>query len=159
MQEVPPNVERELLELDNQLCFALHSTARQLIRAYRPALENLELTHPQYLVMLVLFRWAREREQRPTVKALGERLLLDSGTLTPLLKRLEARGLVTRTRSSGDEREVFVHLTRAGRALQKRALRVPLSLVRHSRMPLSEIVQLREGLKKLRSAIAEAESH
>lgn len=159
MQEVPPSVERELLELDNQLCFALHSTARQLIRAYRPALENLELTHPQYLVMLVLFRWSREREQRPTVKALGERLMLDSGTLTPLLKRLESRGLVTRTRSSGDEREVFVHLTRAGRALQKRALRVPLSLVRHSRMPLSEIVQLREGLKKLRSAIAEADAH
>jgi DNA-binding MarR family transcriptional regulator len=158
MREVPPDVEHELLELDNQLCFALHSTARQLVRAYRPALEGLDLTHPQYLVMLVLFRWSREREARPTVKALGERLLLDSGTLTPLLKRLEARGLVTRTRSSGDEREVFVHLTRAGRALQKRALRVPLSLIRHSRMPLSEIVQLREGLKKLRSAIAEADA-
>jgi DNA-binding MarR family transcriptional regulator len=159
MPEVPPHVEQELLELDNQLCFALHSTARQLIRAYRPALEGLELTHPQYLVMLVLFRWARDRESRPTVKALGERLMLDSGTLTPLLKRLEARGLVTRTRSSGDEREVFVHLTRAGRALQKRAVRVPLSLIRHSRMPLNEIVQLREGLKKLRTAIAEADAH
>jgi len=156
MREVPAHVERELLELDNQICFALHSTARQLVRAYRPALERLELTHPQYLVMLVLFRWARDREPKPTVKALGERLMLDSGTLTPLLKRLEARGLVTRTRSSGDEREVFVHLTRAGRALQKRAVRVPLSLLGHSRMPLSELVQLREGLKRFRSAIAES---
>jgi DNA-binding MarR family transcriptional regulator len=90
----------ELLELDNQICFALHSTARQLVRAYRPALDALDLTHSQYLVMLVLWAWARDQEPKPTVKALGERLLLDSGTLTPLLKRLESRRLITRTRST-----------------------------------------------------------
>src|SRR5262245_64794007 len=100
-----------LLELDNQLCFALHATARQIVKAYRPVLAELELTHPQYLVLLVLWEWARVREPRPTVKALGERLALDSGTLTPLLKRLEARGLLNRTRSTVDERELFVHVT------------------------------------------------
>jgi DNA-binding MarR family transcriptional regulator len=158
MQNVSPSVANELLELDNQLCFALHSTARQLVRTYRPALEGLELTHPQYLVMLVLWGWARDREQRPTVKALGDRLLLDSGTLTPLLKRLQSRGLITRTRSSSDEREVLVHLTRSGQALKKRAVRVPLSLLSRSRMPLDELLELREGLKRLRSVLQPAES-
>ncbi|HEX3598449.1 MAG TPA: MarR family transcriptional regulator [Polyangiaceae bacterium] len=158
MQNVPASVANELLELDNQICFALHSTARQLVRAYRPALEGLELTHPQYLVMLVLWGWAKDREQRPTVKALGDRLLLDSGTLTPLLKRLQSRGLITRTRSSTDEREVFVHLTRAGQSLKKRAVRVPMTLLEQSRMPLGELVELREGLKRLRSVLKPAEA-
>jgi len=157
MPEVSASVANELLELDNQICFALHSTARQLVRAYRPALEELELTHPQYLVMLVLWGWARDREPRPTVKALGERLMLDSGTLTPLLKRLQSRGLITRTRSSSDERELLVHLTRAGQALKKRAVRVPLTLLRHSRMPLGELVELREGLKRLRAVLQPAQ--
>jgi DNA-binding MarR family transcriptional regulator len=148
------DTSREILELDNQLCFALHSTARQIVRAYRPALEDLELTHPQYLVMLVLWAWAREREPRPTVKALGRRLHLDSGTLTPLLKRLEARGLITRTRSTNDEREVFVHLTRSGQALKRRAQQVPLTLLKNSPVPLSEIIELRDGLKRLRSALS-----
>jgi DNA-binding MarR family transcriptional regulator len=116
-------------------------------------LAELELTHPQYLVLLVLWAWAREREPRPTVKALGERLELDSGTLTPLLKRLESRGLVTRTRSTQDEREVFVHLTPAGQALKRRAHRVPATLLRDSPLSLAEIVKLREQLKKLRGAL------
>jgi MarR family transcriptional regulator, organic hydroperoxide resistance regulator len=146
----------ELLDLDNQLCFAMHSTARALVKAYRPVLAELELTHPQYLVLLVLWAWARERESRPTVKSLGERLQLDSGTLTPLLKRLESRGLVTRTRSSADERELFVRLTPAGLALKKRARRVPVSLLQNAVVPLGEIIQLREQLKKLRAALGEA---
>jgi DNA-binding MarR family transcriptional regulator len=146
----------ELLDLDNQLCFAMHSTARALVKAYRPVLAELELTHPQYLVLLVLWAWARERESRPTVKSLGERLQLDSGTLTPLLKRLESRGLVTRTRSSTDERELFVRLTPAGLALKKRARRVPVSLLQNAVVPIGEIIQLREQLKKLRAALGEA---
>jgi DNA-binding MarR family transcriptional regulator len=148
----------ELLDLDNQLCFALHSTARALVKSYRPVLAELELTHPQYLVLLVLWAWAREREPRPTVKALGERLALDSGTLTPLLKRLESRGLITRSRSSADERELFVQLTPAGHALKKRARRVPVSLLQHSVVPIGEIIKLREQLKKLRAALTEAQS-
>jgi DNA-binding MarR family transcriptional regulator len=146
----------ELLELDNQICFALHSTARQLVRAYRPALDALDLTHSQYLVMLVLWAWARDQEPKPTVKALGERLLLDSGTLTPLLKRLESRRLITRTRSTSDEREVFVHLTRAGQALKKRAARVPMTLLEQSPVPLSELVELRNGLRRFRAALTAA---
>jgi DNA-binding MarR family transcriptional regulator len=145
-----------LLELDNQLCFALHATARQVVKAYRPVLAELELTHPQYLVLLVLWAWARERERRPTVKALGARLELDSGTLTPLLKRLESRGLLTRTRSSDDEREVFVHLTPAGSALKRRAHRVPATLLRESPLHVREMVALRDQLKRLRTALVEA---
>jgi DNA-binding MarR family transcriptional regulator len=146
----------EILELENQLCFALHSTARQMIRSYRPVLAELDLTHPQYLVLLVLWGWAREREKRPTIKALGKRLELDSGTLTPLLKRLQSRGLITRTRSTDDERELFVRLTPAGVALKKRARRVPLQLLAQSPVPLHEIIALREQLKQLRAALADA---
>jgi MarR family transcriptional regulator, organic hydroperoxide resistance regulator len=143
----------DLLELDNQLCFALHATARQVVKAYRPALLELGLTHPQYLVLLVLWAWAREREPRPTVKALGERLGLDSGTLTPLLKRMQGLGLVTRTRSTEDEREVFVQLTPEGLALRKRARRVPVALLQQSPLPIGELIKLREQLKRLRAAL------
>jgi DNA-binding MarR family transcriptional regulator len=143
----------DLLELDNQLCFALHATAREVVRAYRPALSELELTHPQYLVLLVMWEWARQRESRPTVKALGARLALDSGTLTPLLKRLETRGLITRTRSRDDERELFVHLTPAGVALKKRARRIPAALLEQSPFPVNELFKLRDQLKRLRSAL------
>jgi DNA-binding MarR family transcriptional regulator len=144
-----------LLELDNQLCFALHAAARQVIKAYRPVLLELELTHPQYLVLLVLWAWAREQEPRPTVKALGTRLALDSGTLTPLLKRLEARGLVTRTRSTSDERELFVHVTQAGMELKRRAQQVPVTLLRKSPLRIEEVLHLRDQLKKIRLALAE----
>jgi DNA-binding MarR family transcriptional regulator len=146
----------DMLELDNQLCFALHSAARQMIRAYRPVLEDLDLTHPQYLVLLVLWSWARNREKRPTIKALGERLDLDSGTLTPLLKRMQTRGLITRTRSTEDERELFVHLTPAGLALKKRAQRVPAQLLERSPLSPSKLVELREQLKQLRAALAQS---
>lgn len=93
-----PDELDDLLALDNQLCFALYAASRALMRTYRPLLEPLGLTYPQYLVMLVLWEWQRQPPAHPGVKALGERLQLDSGTLTPLLKRLEAQGLVRRER-------------------------------------------------------------
>ena len=112
--------EPNRLSLDAQLCFALYSAGLALTKVYRPLLATLDLTYPQYLVMLCLW----ERDGLP-VHALGERLHLDSGTLTPLLKRLEVRGLVTRTRDSADERRVLVSMTDAGRALREAALPIP----------------------------------
>lgn len=95
----------EGLQLDNQLCFKLYAASRAVIRAYKPMLEQLGLTYPQYLAMLVLWEWQQQPPAQPTVKALGERLLLDSGTLTPLLKRLEQQGLLLRKRSQGYHEE------------------------------------------------------
>jgi len=154
--ELDPQNTDALLELDNQLCFALHAAARQVVKSYRPVLAELELTHPQYLVLLVLWAWARDREPRPTVKALGARLALDSGTLTPLLKRLESRGLLSRTRSTSDERELFVHVTPTGMALKRRAVRVPVTLLRRSPLCLDDVVRLRDELKRIRVALIEA---
>lgn len=114
----------DALLLDQQLCFALYRASRAMIRAYGPLLEPLGLTYPQYLVMLILWE-----EKSASVKALGERLALDSGTLTPLLKRLEQRGVVTRRRDPDDERVVRIELTPEGQKLRARARRVPAELV------------------------------
>ena len=143
-----------LLDLDNQVCFALYAASRGVVRAYDRWLKPLDLTYPQYLVMLVLWEWARDGEQRPTVKALGQRLDLDSGTLTPLLTRLRDKGLITRERASSDEREVFVRLTLAGARLKRRARAVPLKVLEQSPVPLTELLQLRDQLKRLRGAEA-----
>ncbi len=142
-----------LLQLDNQFCFALHSAARLVVRAYRPVLQELDLTYPQYLVLLVLWEWERVKHSRPSVSALGERLDLDSGTLTPLLRRLERKGLLVRERSASDERELFVRLTAAGTALKQPACKVPVSLIEHSPLPLAEIAALRDQLKRVREAL------
>ena len=106
----------QLLRLDNQICFAVYSAAHAFNRVYKPLLDRLGLTYPQYLVMLSLW----ERDGVP-VKDIGERLFLDSGTLTPLLKRLEAAGLVKRTRTTEDERQVLIALTPQGQALKEKA--------------------------------------
>ena len=111
------------LELDRQVCFALYSATRAVTQLYRPVLDALGLTYPQYLVLLVL--WERDGL---TVKQVGERLALDSGTLTPLLKRLEHQGLVERRRGEDDERLVRIHLTAAGRALRHKARKIPAEL-------------------------------
>src|ERR671930_548385 len=113
----------EALKLSNQLCFAVYSTAHAFNRVYKPLLDALGLTYPQYLVMLVLW----ERDGVP-VKDIGERLFLDSGTLTPLLKRLEANELIRRTRSTEDERQVLIALTAKGEALKEKARAVPQSI-------------------------------
>jgi DNA-binding MarR family transcriptional regulator len=141
------------LQLDNQLCFALHSTSRLVIRGYNALLEELGLTYPQYLVLLVLWEWEATGYETPNYLALGKRLDLDSGTLTPLLNRMEANGLVIRKRPTHDKRERYIKLTRAGRALKRRARKVPTTLVERSPVPLEELVHLRNVLKRLRNAL------
>jgi DNA-binding MarR family transcriptional regulator len=144
MTEKPASSDQpiEVLRLDNQLCFALYGAANRMTRLYRPMLDALGLTYPQYLAMLVLW----EASPR-TVGALGEALDLDSSTLTPLLKRLEAGGLVTRDRDPEDERRVIVSLTDQGRALRDRAMTIPEKLFCALDMPLDAIGALRDRLK------------
>ena len=110
----------ESLKLDNQLCFPLYACAKEIVRQYKPYLDDLDLTYTQYVTMMVLWE-----ENHLSVKALGKRLYLDSGTLTPLLKKLEAKGYLTRTRSEVDERSVIISLTDEGIALRDKALAVP----------------------------------
>ena len=134
----------EALRLDRQLCFALYGAANRVTRLYRPMLEALGLTYPQYLAMLVLW----EASPR-TVGALGEALDLESSTLTPLLKRLETQGLVARTRDPEDERRVVVTLTETGAALRDKAKAVPEQLFCKLNLQLDELGDLRERLKAL----------
>jgi len=140
-----------MLTLDRHLCFALYSASRAMTAAYRPILTELNLTYPQYLVLLVL--WERDGL---TVSELGERLSLDSGTLTPLLKRLEAGGLVARIRDSADERRVHVSLTAAGRKLKARAAEVPGCLMAASQCSVPELVSLTQQVQALRDRIKKA---
>jgi DNA-binding MarR family transcriptional regulator len=138
----------QALLLDNQLCFALYSASLAMTKVYKPLLDPLGLTYPQYLAMLVL--WERDSL---TVSELGERLSLDSGTLTPLLKRLEAAGLVQRARSSEDERRVLVSATAAGRKLRARALKVPACLLRATGCTVSELVTLTQQIQAVRARL------
>lgn len=134
------------LLLDNQLCFALYSASLAMTKLYKPLLEALGLTYPQYLVMLVLWE-----HSSLTVSALGERLSLDSGTLTPLLKRMQQAGLLVRERCTDDERRVQVMLTPAGTALQPRAAAVPSCVVAQTGCTLSELRTLTLQLQQLRT--------
>lgn len=141
------------LELDNQLCFALYDASRAVIRAYGPLLADLGLTYPQYLTMLVLW----EADAPTAVGELGHRLRLDSGTLTPLLKRLEQQGLVTRRRDPADERRVLVELTADGRALRRRAADVPARLVQRYGMDAETARALKDQLTALVDALDAAD--
>jgi DNA-binding MarR family transcriptional regulator len=136
------------LMLDNQLCFAVYSTAHAFNRVYKPLLDKLRLTYPQYLVMLVLW----ERDGVP-VKDIGERLFLDSGTLTPLLKRLEAADLVKRTRSTEDERQVLIALTSQGQALREKARAVPEGILAASACSVGELSAMKRDLIALRDKL------
>ena len=145
----PPTDPRELQRLDSQLCFALYSSSLMLTKLYRPVLAPLGLTYPQYLVLLVL--WETDRI---AVGELGARLYLDSGTLTPLLKRMEAARLLTRMRATDDERRVIVTLTAAGRALRRKAENVPAEVACASGCTLSELTALTARLQRLRDSVA-----
>ncbi|AEA23868.1 MarR family winged helix-turn-helix transcriptional regulator [Pseudonocardia benzenivorans] len=139
----------DLLRLDRQVCFALAVAARNVIALYRPVLEPMGLTHPQYLVMLALW------ERAPlSVKELAGLLALDPGTLSPLLKRLEAAGLVVRRRSAEDERVLAVSLTEAGAALRQQAEKVPPAIIARLGMPLSELESLHAALTSVIAASA-----
>jgi MarR family transcriptional regulator, organic hydroperoxide resistance regulator len=137
--------------LDGQLCFALYSANLAMGKVYRQLLAKLDLTYPQYLVMLVL--WERDGV---TVSELGDRLFLDSATLTPLLKRLQAAGLVARNRSTADERQVIVTLTDEGRALQAKAADVPVDLFCAMSCDIETLGSLKQQLEMLRGNLADS---
>lgn len=141
----------EMLLLDNQLCFAVYSASLAMTRLYKPLLDKLELTYPQYLVMLALWE-----DDGPIVSALGDRLSLDSGTLTPLLKRLETHGLVSRVRDVADERRVHIRLTSAGRKLKSRAADVPGCLLAATQCSVPELIALTQQIQTLRDRIKAA---
>ncbi|MEU8894575.1 MarR family transcriptional regulator [Nocardia sp. NPDC048505] len=142
------------LRLDRQVCFALAVANRSVLAVYRPLLEPLGLTHPQYLVMLAL--WG---EAPMSVKAIAEAIQLDSPTLSPLLKRLEAAGLITRRRDPGNERVLVVDLTPAGRALREQAERIPGAVVERLGVSLRDLEELRDALTRVNEAARTGETH
>ena len=148
-----PTQAGDLLALERQVCFALAATSRSVIALYRPILEPLGLTHPQYLVMLALW------EQSPrTVRSLADALYLEPATLTPLLRRLETIGYITRARNSANERELRVELTEAGTKLRERAERVPVDVVDKLGVPVEALEELRDRLNETLAATRRATS-
>ncbi|WHZ10272.1 MAG: Organic hydroperoxide resistance transcriptional regulator [Burkholderiaceae bacterium] len=138
----------QALKLDNQLCFALYSASLAMTKFYKPLLAEIGLTYPQYLVMLVLWE-----QDGLAVSEIGARLALDSGTLTPLLKRLEAAGLIARLRAAQDERRVHVTLTASGRRLKTRAARIPGCVLSATRCSIPEVVDLTRRVQALRQRL------
>jgi len=143
-----PNKTDTMLQLDHQLCFALYSTSLAMTKLYKPLLDELGLTYPQYLAMLVL--WEQDGLM---VSELGERLYLDSGTLTPLLKRLEVSGLISRIRAVEDERRVHITLTAAGRKLKNRAAKIPGCILEASQCSIPELTALTRKMQALRQRL------
>jgi DNA-binding MarR family transcriptional regulator len=146
-QQVKLDLGDDPLALDRQVCFALAVASRSVIALYRPLLEPMQLTHPQYLVMLALW----ERSPR-SVKDIGGELRLDPATLSPLLKRLEALGYLTRHRSTTDERMLDVELTRAGRALRRKAEKIPYAVVERLGMDVDDLMKLHRALSEVIAA-------
>ena len=144
----PSTKATDMLRLDQQLCFALYSASLAMTKLYKPLLEAIGLTYPQYLVMLVLWE-----QDGLSVSELGERLSLDSGTLTPLLKRLEAAGWLARVRAAHDERRVGLHLSPAGHALRERAARIPACIISATQCGLPELMDLTQQVQKLRQQL------
>lgn len=138
----------DVLKLENQLCFPLYAAAKETVKLYRPLLEKMNLTYTQYIAMLVFWE-----HKKMNVKELGEKLYLDSGTLTPVLKSLEAKGYVRRYRSTEDERVLLVEVTEAGKALREEALSVPAQMACHVMLSPEESQTLYKLLYKLLSAV------
>ena len=146
----PEAMERDMeqkydsLKLENQLCFPLYACSREVIKQYKPFLDELDLTYTQYIAMMVLWE-----HKSVTVKELGQYLFLDSGTLTPLLKKMEAKGLISRKRDQEDERSLIVSLTAEGESLRERALEVPKKMAQCVRLNPEEAMELYKLLYKL----------
>lgn len=138
------NMNFDTLKLENQLCFPLYAASREVIKVYKPFLDGLDLTYTQYIAMILLWE-----HNTLTVKEMGDHLFLDSGTLTPLLKKLEAKGLITRTRSTKDERNLNVRITDLGAALREKAVHIPCEVGRLNPLSLEETVSLYRLLYKL----------
>ena len=142
------NKSNPMLQLDNQLCFALYSASLAMTKVYKPLLDELGLTYPQYLAMLVL--WERDGLM---VSELGDELYLDSGTLTPLLKRLETAGYISRIRAAEDERRVYITLTSLGRKLKTRAAKIPGCILSASQCSVPELMALTSQVQALRKKL------
>lgn len=134
----------ELLKLENQVCFPLYACSKEVVRRYTPFLDKLGLTYTQYLVMMALWEYGEQ-----SVGQLGERLYLDSGTLTPLLKKMQDKGLVARHRSSADERRVNISLTDAGAVMKERAREVPISMGQCVNLDPADAIELVRLLRKV----------
>lgn len=141
-------MSKDSLKLENQLCFPLYAATRQLTKIYRPLLSQFNLTYPQYLVLLALYE-----HHTLTVKALGERLFLDSGTLTPMLKRMEENGLIERIRSKSDERVVEVTLTEKGKDLEDEIESVPIDFIKEVKLDASDYFELKRILAKIMNQV------
>ncbi len=138
------NEKYEALKLDNQLCFPLYACAKEIVRRYKPFLDEIDLTYTQYIAMMVLWE-----EKKINVKDLGGRLYLDSGTLTPVLKRLEQKGLISRQRDDKDERMLIVSITQEGEALKEKAVEIPYKMVGCVKLDVRDAKELYEILHKL----------
>ena len=134
----------DALKIENQICFPLYACSREIIKQYKPFLDEIDLTYTQYIAMMVLWE-----HKTMNVKALGQILYLDSGTLTPLLKKLESKGLVTRQRSAADERNLVVTITDAGEALKGKAVTVPAEIAKCSKLEPEEAAMLYKILYKM----------
>lgn len=143
----------EALKIENQICFPLYACSREIIKQYKPFLDEIDLTYTQYIVMMVL--WERKVV---TVKELGKVLYLDSGTLTPLLKKLELKGLISRNRSEEDERNLMVSITDAGEKLKEEAVNVPQKIVGCMSLEAEEAMQLYRILYKILGQVEEVSS-
>ncbi|MDF2947928.1 MAG: transcriptional regulator [Bacillales bacterium] len=137
-------MSNEILKLQNQLCFALYACSKEINKKYKPLLDKIGLTYTQYITLLVLWE-----EDNITVKSLGNKLFLDSGTLTPLLKKLEKNGIIVRQRDKDDERNVFINLTQQGHELKEKALEIPEKLVNQIDVDINSLINLRNDANKL----------